>query len=98
MVYGSHGFLRRSRNTLKGKLSDRGKVSIRKYFQEFEVGETAGIDIDMKYRNIPYPKFNGKLGKITQRQGRAYYININDNGKKKNVLVSPEHLQKIKKG
>ncbi|PKP59539.1 MAG: 50S ribosomal protein L21e, partial [Candidatus Altiarchaeales archaeon HGW-Altiarchaeales-1] len=53
MVYGSHGFLRRSRNTLKGKPRDRGKISIRKYFQEFAVGETAGISIDVKYRNIP---------------------------------------------
>lgn len=98
MVYGSHGFLRRSRNTLKGKPRDRGKISIRRYFQEFEVGETAGISIDVQYRNIPYPKFNGKVGKITKQQGRAYYININDNGRKKDVLVSPEHLQKIKQG
>ena len=98
MVYGSHGFLRRSRNTLKGKPRDRGKISIRRYFQEFKVGETAGISIDVQYRNIPYPKFNGKLGKITNQQGRAYYININDNGRKKDVLVSPEHLKKINKG
>jgi len=98
MVRGSHGFLRRSRNTLKGKPRDRGKISIRRYFQEFEIGETVGISIDVKYRNIPCPKFNGKIGKITGRQGRAYYVNINDNGRKKNVLVCPEHLQKINKG
>lgn len=95
MVYGSHGFLRRSRNILKGNPRDRGKISIRRYTQKFEIGEIAAIDIDVRYRNIPYPKFNGKIGRIKGKQGRAYYITINDNGRYKDILVPPEHLQKI---
>lgn len=96
MVHGSHGFLRRTRNTLRVRPRDRGKISIRRYFQEFKIGEKAAIVIDPRYKNIPYPKFNGKIGKITKKQGRAYYININDNGRKKDVLVCPEHLKRIK--
>lgn len=92
MVYGSHGFLRRSRRILEKKARDRGKISIRKYLQKFNIGDIARISIDSFYRNISYPKFQGKIGKIIGRQGRAYYIEINDNGRKKTVLVCPEHL------
>lgn len=92
MVYGSHGFLRRSRRILEKKPRDRGKIRIRRYLQKFNIGDTVRIDIDSFYKNIPYPKFQGKIGKVTKSQGRAYYVLINDNGRKKNVLVAPEHL------
>jgi len=95
MVRGSHGFLRRTRNILKIKPRERGKISIRRYLQTFEIGEMVAINIDPRYKNFPYPKFNGKIGEIVKQQGRAYYIRIDDNGRKKDVLVCPEHLKKI---
>jgi len=92
MVRGSHGFLRRSRRILKKPPRKRGKISIRRYLQKFNIGDIVRISIDSTYKNIPYPKFQGKVGKITKTQGRAYYVRINDNGREKDVLVAPEHL------
>lgn len=88
---GSHGFRRRTRD-LSVKSKERSNVGIRRYLQKFEENDTVSISINSKYRAIPYPKFQGKTGRIVGKQGRAYYIRIKDGDKAKNVLVTPEHL------
>ncbi len=94
---GSQGYRRRTRN-LRVKPKDKGKVSIRKYMQEFKKDDVVSIKVNPLYQAIPHPRFNGKTGKIVSVQGRAYYVSIADGGKKKNILVTPEHLvlQKVK--
>ena len=92
---GSHGYRRKSR-TLRVKPRDRGKIRIRKYLQRFKESEAVSINMDASYRNIPHPRFQGKSGKVVGKQGRAYYVRIRDGGQAKNLLISPEHLIKIK--
>lgn len=92
---GSQGFRRRTRN-LKVKVKERGKVGIRRYFQKFEENDTVSISINPKYRAIPYPKFQGRSGKIVDKRGRAYCVEIKDGNKMKMVLVTPEHLIALK--
>lgn len=92
---GSHGFRRRTRH-LRVTPRGRGKISIRRYLRKFEVGTKVYVDIDPRYRNIPFSRFNGKIGEVSGQQGRSYYVGIDHNGRKKNVLVPPEHLNLIK--
>lgn len=91
---GSHGTRRRTRN-LRKDVRSKGKISIRKYMQEFKEGERAAIVLDSSYPSIPYPKFQGKTGKIIGSRGRAYYLEIKDGGKTKKIIVTPEHLKKV---
>jgi large subunit ribosomal protein L21e len=92
---GSKGYRRRSRS-LKVKPRDRGKQSIRKYLQTFNLGDTVSITIDPRYQSIPHPRFQGKSGRVAGNQGRAYYVEIKDGSKKKKILVNPEHLTSLK--
>ncbi|MFH1835851.1 MAG: 50S ribosomal protein L21e [Methanobacteriota archaeon] len=91
---GSKGYRRRTRN-LKTKLRDKGKLKIRKYLQEFKENDLVSIVINPSYQSIPHPRFQGRTGRVVDKQGRAYYLEIKDGGKKKNILVTPEHLTKI---
>lgn len=93
---GSHGFRRRTRN-LRVKVKEKGKVGIKRYLQKFEENDMVSISINPKYRAIPYPKFQGRSGRILNRQGRAYYVEIKDGDKTKNVLITPEHLIPLKR-
>jgi len=94
---GSHGFRRRTRN-LRITPRQRGKISISKYLRKFELGAKVYIDIDPRYINIPFPKFNGKIGEVVGSQGRSYFVSIDHNGKRKTVLVPPEHLNYVSIG
>lgn len=87
----SKGYRRRTRN-LRVIPRKKGKQSIRRYLQEFKAGESVSIKIDASYQAIPHPRFQGKSGKVTGKQGRAYYVGIKEGKKDKQVLVNPEHL------
>ena len=88
---GSTGYRRNTRN-LRVKLRDKGKIKIKDYLQEFSEGDTVAIKINPRYQKIPHPRFHGRIGKISGRQGRAYYVEIMDGDKEKKLLVTPEHL------
>jgi large subunit ribosomal protein L21e len=88
---GSKGFRRRTRS-LRIKPRERGKLKISRYLQRFNEGETVSISIDPSYQAIPHPRFKGRSGRVTGKQGRCYFVEIMDGKKKKEVLVAPEHL------
>ena len=89
---GSQGVRRRTRN-FKVTARNRGKVSIRKYLQEFRENDKVSISIDPSYQSIPHPRFQGLGGIVIGHQGRSYYVQIKDGNKTKRILVSPEHLK-----
>jgi large subunit ribosomal protein L21e len=91
---GSNGFRRRTRN-LRVKPRRRGKISIRARLQRFDSDQTVSIKIDPAYQKIPHPRFNGRTGRISGNQGRAYFVEVQDGGKTKQILVSPEHLKRV---
>ncbi len=88
---GSKGYRRRTRN-LKVRSRDRGKVKISRYLQKFKEGDSVSISIDPSYQAIPHPRFKGKGGNVTGKQGRCYYVEIKDGKKRKEILIAPEHL------
>ena len=44
---------------------------------------------------MPHPRFNGKIGEIIGRQGRAYVVQIRDGNKIKRLIVRSEHLRPL---
>ena len=90
----SNGVRRKTRN-LRVKPRDRGKMKIRQILAKFEENQTVSIKINPARQNIPHPRFNGHVGKVVGKQGRAYYVKLKDGGKSKLVLVTPEHLKRM---
>jgi len=91
---GSHGYRRGTRN-LKVGLRDRGKIRIKRRLSEFKEEENVSISIDPSYQKMPHPRFQGRSGKVTGKQGRSYFVEIRDGSKTKQILVQPEHLKRV---
>ncbi len=73
----------------------KGKFSFTKYFQLFKPGDSVAVARELSLK-FGYPKrVQGRTGKVIEKRGSAYYIEINDLNKPKKYLIKPIHLRKI---
>jgi len=88
------------RRKTKSKLSKspraKGKISLTRYLQEFNIDENVILKTEPGYQKGSYfPRFHGKSGLITGKQGYCYKVRIKDGDKVKNLIIHPIHLRKI---
>tara|TARA_Y100000310_G_scaffold275745_2_gene292439 strand:- start:525 stop:824 length:300 start_codon:yes stop_codon:yes gene_type:complete len=89
------GFRRKTRHKLRKGVRERGKISLRRFFQGFKEGEFVALSAESGYqKGMYFPRFHGKNGVISGKQGTNYYVAIKDGGKEKKILVHPVHLKK----
>lgn len=92
MVVKSHGPKRRTRE----KFRKIGHIAVNRFLKKFKVGERVVIDIDsVSQKGVPFRRFQGLSGKIVEKRGRAYIVEIKDGGKTKYIPTKPEHLKTI---
>ena len=90
------GFRRKTRDKLKKTPRTHGKISLTKYLQEFKINERVILSAEPAYQKGMYwPRFHGKSGIISKKQGNCYIIKIRDGGKTKDLIVHPIHLKRI---
>ncbi|MFT4309704.1 MAG: 50S ribosomal protein L21e [Candidatus Woesearchaeota archaeon] len=88
---------RKTRDLFSVKHKDKGKVSIRNYFQSFVQGDRVLVGVSPTVQEgMPYRRFVGKMGIVKGMQGASYKVMINDHDKSKIILVHPVHLKKLK--
>jgi len=72
---------------------EKGLPRIRKVTQKFEQGDIVHVKIDPSvHRGMPFSRFHGFTGVVSDVRGRAYLVKVKDGGKEKTIIVSPEHL------
>jgi len=77
------------------RINRKGKISLKKYFQEFKPGDSVAVVIELS-EVFGYPKkIQGRTGKVIEKRGSAYYVQIKDLNKPKKYLIKPIHLNKI---
>jgi len=88
---------RKTRNILKKEKGNRGKISIRNFFQSFKEGEKVQLLADSSIQKGCFPlTFYGKIGIIKSKKGkRAYEVEIRDKNKIKSFIVGTAHLKKF---
>jgi len=92
MVVKSHGPRRRTRE----KFRRTERVPVNSFIRNFSVGDRVVIDIVSSSLNgIPFKRFQGLSGKVIEKRGRAYLVEIKDGDKIKKILANPEHLKAI---
>jgi len=47
-------------------------------------------------KGMPHRRFQGKIGTIAEKRGRAYVVEIPVGKEKRSVIARPEHLQSYK--
>jgi large subunit ribosomal protein L21e len=91
------GFRRKTRSKLRKKPSERGKISIRNYFQKLDNGMSVCFKAEPAVqKGMYFPRFHGKTGKVVGTQGKCYKIEFKDGNKLKVVIAHPIHLKKVK--
>ena len=92
MARKSRGFRTKTRRKLRQKV----RPSITKFLQEFRRGQKVIILPEpSSHLGMPHPRFKGKSGKIIEKRGRSYLIEILDGNKVKKIIARPEHLKGI---
>ncbi|MFH1285114.1 MAG: 50S ribosomal protein L21e [Candidatus Micrarchaeota archaeon] len=88
----------------KGKLSKRSRLlrkragsralGISRLVKSFEIGDSVAIDLKASLSGMPHPRYRGRVGKIINKRGRAYVVEIRDGNMIKNLIISAVHLEK----
>jgi large subunit ribosomal protein L21e len=92
MVVKSHGPRRRTRE----KFRKRKRTTVNEFVKELKIGDSVVIDINSSsQKGMPFRRFQGKSGRIVERRGMAYIVEIKDGNKTKKIIARPEHLKVI---
>ena len=92
------GLKRKTRKKLLKHVRERGKLSVRRYFQKFELGDEVRIKIEPSIlKGMPHPDFQGLSGRVVGVQGDCYIVEVKDKRKKKKLIIHPVHLRRIVK-
>jgi len=90
----SRGFKSKTRYKLKKTIRAGRTNPITKHIQTFDENDLVHIIIDPSiHKGQPHPRFHGRTGKVADKRGQAYIVEINDGNKAKKLIVRPEHLK-----
>ena len=79
------------------RIREKGKISFQKFFQKFDSGDSITIVRELGIQSPGFPKrMQGRSGKILEKRGSAYIVEIKDFNMKKRFAIKPIHLKKIK--
>ena len=74
----------------------RGKLQLSRFFQKFKEGDSVAVTIERSLQSKFPKRIQGRTGKISGKRGRAYVVDLMDQNKKKQFIIAPIHLKKIK--
>ena len=95
MVQRRGGFRRKTRHKLRKPKSERGKIKIRDFMQEFKEDQKVILKAEPAYqKGMYFPRFHAKQGIVKGKKGNCYEIAIKDGKKDKLLIVHPIHLKK----
>ena len=78
------------------KVREKGKISLRKTFQELKKGDRVTFVQDLSSKRS-FPKlFQGLTGVVEDKRGRAYIVKFLNGKTHKKIIVRPIHLKKLK--
>ena len=96
MVKRIGGFRRKTRHKLKKPPGKKGKISIRNYFQQFQIGQKVVLKAEPAVqKGMYFPRFHSKTGVVKGKKGKCYEVTIKDGGKEKLLIIHPVHLQQV---
>ena len=76
-------------------IHEKGKFPLMRFFQKFMVGDSVAVVKNLGFK-FGYPKrLQGRTGKVLEKRGSAYYVEIKDLNKPKRYSIKPIHLKKI---
>jgi len=91
----SRGFRSKTRSVLTQKTAYRPAIT--RFLQEFKNGQIVMISLEPSSQaGMPHSRYKGRVGKIIDKRGKSYIVEIIDGNKVKKLISRPEHLKAIK--
>jgi large subunit ribosomal protein L21e len=92
MTRKSRGFRSKSRFKIIQKPGYRPPIT--RFLQEFKKNQSVVIlQEPSSQKGMPHPRFKGVFGKVLEKRGKSYIVEILDGNKVKKVISRPEHLK-----
>ena len=89
------GNRRKTRYKMRKSISEKGKLPLGRFLQEFDEGQKVLLKAFPSYqKGLFCLRFHGKIGQVTGKQGDCYTVSIKDGKKAKECIVHPVHLLK----
>lgn len=92
----SRGLRSRTRSLLSKRSKQRGLRPLGYLLRDYQVGDRVMIAIDSAvHKGMPYKRFQGSVGEVLEKRGRAYVVKVTEGGKAKSVIARPEHIRPV---
>ncbi|MCD6563285.1 MAG: 50S ribosomal protein L21e [Thermoproteales archaeon] len=93
----SKGYRNRSRKLLKKEPKRKGLTGLGRLLYQYNVGDKVHIDITPdNISTAPHRRYQGKVGTIIEKRGKAYVIAVKVGGKIKKIITTKEHIKPFK--
>ena len=93
----SKGYRNRSRNLLRKEPKKRGLSGLGRLLYQYNVGDKVHIDITSdSVSTAPHRRYQGKVGTIIEKRGKAYVIAVKIGNKIKKIITTKEHIKPFK--
>ena len=90
----SKGFNNRTRKLFRKSARDKGLKSLRYLLEPIEVGQRVDILLNSSIQDgRPHHRYNGKSGRVTEKRGQSYVIDVKIGRAMKTIIARPEHLR-----
>ena len=97
MARRSRGLRTRSRKKFTKHPRRRGLGSVVQATQDLPIGTKVTVLIDSSvHKGQPHHRYQGRVGLVTEKRGRAYVVEIKDGGKIKKIIAGAEHLKVVR--
>ena len=77
------------------RIKTRGKIPLTRIFQKFKEGDSVALVQELSMRPQFPKRMQGRTGKIIEKRGSAYVVEVKDLNLAKRFCVNPAHLKKI---
>ncbi len=90
----------RSNGTLSGRTRHLArhhkpsKLGLTQLIKEFRVGDMVAIVPKGGFADIPHPRYRGRTGKIVEKRGSAYVVELEAGNTTRHIIVPQRHLEK----
>ncbi|WXG45627.1 MAG: 50S ribosomal protein L21e [Candidatus Atabeyarchaeum deiterrae] len=90
---GTKGYKGGTRKLFRKSTRQKGMTPLGRLLRRYAPGEEVVIMINSAIaKGQPHRRYQGKVGKIIEKRGRAYVVAVNNGNARKQLIVRPEHL------
>ncbi len=69
-------------------------LSVATFIKQFKEGDKVAIVPKGNFRNIPHPRYRGRIGTVVSKRGDAYEVRVKIMSAQRTLIVPAVHLEK----